>query len=98
MIAVKQTGWIGDIYYNNIAYAPAKKCGKEKFKEFVEKELEDKITLLTDIQEGYYRIKKAEKYSIEEEEYGEYFYTPCNKGRGATLYYFAGFEFKEEEN
>ena len=87
-------GWIGDKYYQHVAYISAKECdfNKTKFKETVEEEIMDKINILTDIQEGYYRIKKSNDW--EYEEYGEYCYYPCEKGKGAVLIYFAGFEFE----
>lgn len=50
----------------------------------------DNVELLTDIQEGYYRIKKSDFF--ERSEYGEYCYVPCTKGKGATLYYYAGYK------
>ena len=50
----------------------------------------EKVQLITDIQEGYYRIQKSDFFASSE--YGEYCYMPCEKGRGATLYYFAAYE------
>lgn len=99
MINNIEDGWIEDRYYQRIVFISAKECdfNKAKFKEVVEHELMDNIRLITDIQEGYYRIKKSDDY--EKEEYGEYCWQPCKKGKGAVLYYFAGIEFvggKEE--
>ena len=87
-------GWIGDKYYQGrVAYISAKECGfdKSNFKEVVEREIMDKINLVTDIQECYYRIKKSNDW--EYDEFGEYCYQPCKKGKGAILIYFGGFEF-----
>ena len=85
--------WIENTLYNNVGILPAKDCkfNKDNFKKTLEKELEDKVKLLTDIQEGYYRIQKSDFF--DKAEYGDYCYKPCEKDRGATLYYYAGFEY-----
>lgn len=90
-----QHGWINDKFYNYIVFLPAKDCNfnKDNLKNEAEKELMDNIKLITEIEEGYYRLKKSNKDSYEYEEYGEYCYMPCEKGRGAILYYFAAIEF-----
>ena len=63
---------------------------KENFKKVLQEELMEEVKLITDIQEGYYRIQKSDFFASSE--YGEYCYMPCKKGRGATLYYFAAYE------
>ena len=78
MMNISQSAWVGDIYYENE----------------LEKELMDDIELITEIQEGYYRVQRTEENLVDE--YGEYCYMPCQKGKGAVLYYFAAYKFKED--
>ncbi|MBQ9659171.1 MAG: hypothetical protein IJV31_10505 [Clostridia bacterium] len=94
MMNLENPVWINDIYYVRGCFLKAKDCNfnKDKFQKEVEKELEFKINLITPIQQGYYRIKKNDDF--ERGEYGEYCYMPCEKGKGAVLYYYAGFEIR----
>lgn len=55
----------------------------------------DKVELLTDVQEGYFRHVKSGFW--EKSEFGDYCYKPCSKGKGATLYYFAGIKLGWEK-
>lgn len=93
-------GTIQDKYYNNIFFITAKECkyNKRKFLKELREEAGKNTRLLTKVQEGYYRIKRSAKNSWEEDEFGEYYIGPAEKGRGACLYYFAGFEYLKEEN
>lgn len=94
MMSLTNGMWINDKYYNTVGCLKAEYCdnNKEKFKEVLQEELMEKVGLITDIQEGYYRISRSEEGSYEEYEFGEYHYKPCEKGKGATLYYFAAYE------
>lgn len=95
MMNISQFYWIGDTYYDKVGFLKAKDCEfkKENLKKELEKELMENIELITEIQEGYYRIQKSDEFA--RYEYGEYCYMPCNKEKGATLYYFAAYEIKE---
>ena len=90
MMSLINEGWIENKFYYEIGYIKAKDCdfNKDNFKNEFEKEAMDKIELLTDVQEGYFRCVKSGFW--EKSEFGDYCYKPCSKGKGATLYYFAG--------
>lgn len=92
-------GNIEEKYYDRIFFISAKECkyNKRKFLKEFREEVGKNTKLLTKVQEGYYRIKKSAKNSWEEEEFGEYYIGSSEKGRGACLYYFAGFEYQEVE-
>jgi hypothetical protein len=91
MINTIGEGYIGDKYYSQIVYIPAKVCdfSKHKFEEIAIEEV-GSIELTSDICEGYYRCVRTNEF--ERDIYGDYCYRSCEKGRGAVLYYFAGFE------
>ena len=95
MIRVDGSGWIGDTYYDNVAYLPAKFCeyNPENFEKEVKVELGD-VKIITEVYEGYYRCVRSDEFS--RQEYGDYCYAPCEKGKGATLYYFAAYEDNRE--
>lgn len=92
MIRITNEMWINDKYYHTVGCLRAKDCdnNKENFKKVLQNELMEEVKFITDIQEGYYRIQKSDFFASSE--YGEYCYMPCEKGRGATLYYFAAYE------
>ena len=100
MMSIENSYWIGNVFYNRVGFIKAKDCkfNKDNFQKELEKELEFDVKLLTSIEEGYYRVKKSTDW--EYEEYGEYCYVPCEKGKGAVLYYYAGFRpnFETEED
>lgn len=89
MIGVDGSGYVGEFYYDKVAYLPAKWCdfNKDNFEKVAKEELGD-IKIITEVQEQYYRCVKADEYY----DLGEYCYKPCKKGKGATLYYYAGYE------
>ena len=91
---VQYDDWINDKGYATVGYVKASECNydKSKFKEELEKGIGENINLLTDIKEQYYRCVKSDDI-----DYGEYIYKPCEKSRGASLYYYAGFEEIEKE-
>ena len=96
MMNISQSAWVKDKYYEYVGFIKAKDCNlkKENFKTKLEKELMYKIELITEIQEGYYRVQRTEENLVDE--YGEYCYMPCEKGKGAVLYYFASYKMKED--
>ncbi|MCI8309082.1 MAG: hypothetical protein HFJ45_02500 [Clostridia bacterium] len=96
MIRTTNEAWINDKYYYEVGFLRAKDCNNDKtnFKKSLQEELGENIELITDIQEGYYRIQKSDFFASSE--YGEYCYMPCEKGKGATLYYFAAYELVKE--
>lgn len=91
-------GTIEEKYYDNIFFITARECkyNKRKFLKELREEAGKNAKLLTKVQEGYYRIKRSSKGSWEENEFGDYYLGPCEKERGASLYYFAGFEYIRE--
>ena len=92
MMNISQSYWIGDTYHDKVGFLKAKDCNfkKENLQKELENELMEKIELITEVQEGYFRVQRTEEFMVDE--YGEYCYMPCNKGKGATLYYFAAYK------
>lgn len=97
MMNITQFCWIDGTYYNTVGFIKAKDCEfkKENLKSELEKELMENIELITEIQEGYYRVQKSSEF--ERGEFGEYCYMPCEKGKGAVLYYYAAYKIKEDK-
>jgi hypothetical protein len=96
MMRITNEMWINDKHYHTVGCLRAKDCNnnKDSFKKILQEELMEDIELITDIQAGYYRIQKSDFFASSE--YGEYCYMPCEKGRGATLYYFAAYQIIQE--
>ena len=84
MMRITNEMWINDKFYHTVGCLRAKDCDndKENFEKILQEELMENIKLVTDIQEGYYRIKKSDFFDMSE--FGEYCYVPCEKGKGAV--------------